>query len=336
MSMFAIRVISQKEKVLWDQFISKAPSGTLFHKYEWLEAAEKHTGYKLIPIVVFKGDVLICVFPVFYLKKGFIKILLSPPNACSIPHLGPVFNIDSQKVYNFEKIYFNVIDQLLDYLASKIGYDYLKIALPPIVNDMRPFIWNIFRVSPEYTYEIPLSYGINEIFNSFDSRIRQQIRSAEKNKSLIIKKENPEIIKSFIKLIAKRYSEQGKEFKISEDYISNLLNGPLVNNIHFLAAYYNSSLISGLVLIEYKNVIQHWLGAISPKERIVGVNELLHWTAIKDFESKGFKSYELIGANTKHLCLNKSKYNPKLINYYVAEKMTMKGNIALNLFNRLR
>lgn len=331
-----VTIISDDKSDIWDQFIDSSSAGTLFHKYDWLKAAEKHTGYKLIPIVVFKGEVLICVFPVFYLKKGFIKMLLSPPNACSIPHMGPVLNIDTQKVYNYEKTYFTVIDQLLEYLASQIGYDYLKITLPPIVNDMRPLIWNDFRVSLNYTYEIPLSNGITEIFNSFDSRIRQQIRSAEKNRNLIIKKQNPEKIKSFIKLIAERYEGQGKEFKVSETYISELLKGSLFKNLHFLAAYYNSNIISGLVLLEYKNVIHHWLGAISPKERIVGVNELLHWTAIKEFESKGFKGYELMGANTKHLCQNKSKYNPDLINYYVAEKMTSKGSIALSLFNKLR
>ena len=331
-----IKIISTEEHEIWDRFIDNSPSGSVFHKFEWLKAAESHSGFKLYPLAVYKGDVFICAFPVYYHKKKSLKIILSPPNACGIPHLGPVFHIETQKVYNYEKIYFNIMDQLIEFLSKQIGFDYLRIAFPPYLNDMRPLIWNNFRVSPNYTYEIYLRNGADEVYHSFDSRVRQFIRNAEKNNSISIRKLNSEGIPGFIKLIKERYKDQGKEFKISEKYISELLKGSLAENIHFIGAYLNSNIISGLVLLEYKNRVLHWLGAISPKEKITGINELLHWETIKEFESNGFKSYELMGANTKHLCQNKSKYNPDLVNYYVAEKSSWKGRIALSLFNRLR
>ena len=93
----------------------------------------------------------------------------------------------------------------------------------------------------------------------------------------------------------------------------------------------NKHLLTGIVLIKYKNKIQYWIGGIPPKEKYVGINELLHWNVIKRNLNTNVTYYDLVGANTKHLCRYKSKFNPVLKVYYTVEKGNLKGNL-LKLF----
>ena len=49
----AISIIDDSE--LWDRTVDQSPYGLLFHKWDFLKIAEKHTGWKLLPYGVYKG-----------------------------------------------------------------------------------------------------------------------------------------------------------------------------------------------------------------------------------------------------------------------------------------
>ena len=79
-------------------------------------------------------------------------------------------------------------------------------------------------------------------------------------------------------------------------------------------------MVGGLILVKYKNRIIHWIGGTQPKESIIGANALLHWKVINEGIMNNYDSYELMGANTKHLSKTKSKFNPNIELYFECEK----------------
>jgi hypothetical protein len=135
---------------VWDDFVDRCENGTLFHKYDWLKAAENHSKAKLIPLAVYKDENLVCIFPLYVKRKYTLKIALSPPNGCGIPHLGPLFTFTSDNAYKREKSYFPMVDEILRYIEDEIGYDYLRVIFSPHLSDLRPFQWNGLSIEPSY------------------------------------------------------------------------------------------------------------------------------------------------------------------------------------------
>ena len=333
---YTIRILDRSAFHEWDEFVDRSDEGTLFHKSEFLQAAENHSALQLIPITVIKGEDLVCVFPLFVKRKHGLKILLTPPNGSGIPYLGPVISLNKNSKYKYEKAYFALVDEILSFIKDEISYDYLRIVFSPGNDDLRPFLWNGLSIQPFYTYFLDISRGKDVVFNEFDGRIRTSIRKAEKTGGVSHCSGEQNDYFTLLSLVRSRYASQGLKYKITDEYFRELLKGSLKDNIKVISVYSNNKLITGNILLEYKNTVHHWIGGINPAEKATGVNELLHWKIIQDYADRNFKYYEMMGANTRHLCDHKSKYNPEVIAYYAGEKYNMKGRIAKSLFKRVR
>jgi len=83
-------IVTLQHKDLWDDLVDRSHHGLIFHKWDFLKIVEKHSGYRLMPLGVYKGDKLTCIFPIFCSREMGMKMVLSPtPHAC-IPYPGPV------------------------------------------------------------------------------------------------------------------------------------------------------------------------------------------------------------------------------------------------------
>ena len=74
----------------WDRIISESPHGTLFHQWNWLKITERHTRSTLYPLIGIKNGVPVGVFPLFFQKKGPVRMVFSPPPHAALFYLGPV------------------------------------------------------------------------------------------------------------------------------------------------------------------------------------------------------------------------------------------------------
>jgi hypothetical protein len=88
----AIKYITDQNQ--WDKFIDDSPYDLIYHKWNYLKLVEKYTHYEFLPCGIYKGEHLLCVFPLFLKKIFCIKLLFSPPPQSGIPYLGPVIEKD--------------------------------------------------------------------------------------------------------------------------------------------------------------------------------------------------------------------------------------------------
>ena len=86
-----IREIKEDETWQWDDIVKNSPYGTIFHTLKWLKIVEKHTKNKLYPLIGFKGKEIIGIFPVFYQKRGPLRMIFSPPPKVAMPYLGQIY-----------------------------------------------------------------------------------------------------------------------------------------------------------------------------------------------------------------------------------------------------
>ena len=86
-----LEIFNENDAKLWDDIVSSAPHGTLYHSWKWLKLIEKHCQCKLFPLVFFdaRDRQPFGILPVFLMKKLGLKMVFSPPPGSAV-NLGPV------------------------------------------------------------------------------------------------------------------------------------------------------------------------------------------------------------------------------------------------------
>jgi hypothetical protein len=335
MSDTRVKVADEKDLDIWDKIVDSSDTGTIFHKLNWLRAAEKHTKCKLYPLIGYEGREVVSLFPIFYKKRAFVKMSFSPPPKCAIPYMGPVFRYLSDRQTSIEKLHDNIINKTLCFLNNDLGSDYILIKTQTNLLDIRPFLWESLEAHPNYTYMVPIETSVDSLFEGLSNEMRVHIRRAEKNRQLEVKEGDISDFKALIRMTTERYQEQGKSFGPSSEYLMKLYES-FPDNIDVINLILDGQIVGGLILIKYRDVVAHWLAGITPVKRVRGANELLHWWAIKKYKEEGYKYYELMGANTKHLCSFKAKFNPNVNVYFRLTKKNHKSRIAESVYNKLK
>ena len=331
---FKIKVFSDNNMKLWDSFIDQSQNGTIFHKYSWLKSIEQESNTKLYPLVCEKpGEGIIGVFPVFLQKKMSLRIILSPPNGCAVPELGPVFFFKNQKPQKTEADMNAAITTFLHKIESDLKPDFYYFTTN--LYDIRPFTWNGFTANPLYTYVLDLKKNKELFDENLDKRIRNRVKKIENDKSFTIKEGGSLEISEIITSLKEKYRLQNRTFKPSIEYFNNLLSLEEGKNLKCKIIYQNEKPLTGFILLNYKNSVRSWLGGVHSSDIPSGVIEYLQWKNITDSIESGYDTYERIGANTHHLSVTKAKYGltPKI--YFSLQKSNFKGRLFFSLYNFL-
>lgn len=330
-----IRIAEEDDMLVWDQFIDSSSMGSIFHKSSWLQATVAETKTELLPLMGFWGDRILFVLPLFLRKMLGFRCVFSPPPKCLIPEMGLVLSFDSNKRELIEKKYFLAIDAIHSFIQKELKVNYIRIINPVGMTDMRPFLWLNYRIKPRYTYYISLKQEENLLYQKMKSQVRTHIRRAEKYSDLEFFNGDRNTFFELIQLVRERYEEQNISLSVSNSYLGKIYDELSKNNQILIKGIRNTDhFLTGLILLKYNKRIHHWIGGVAPKGKYTGINELMHWEVIKESRDTSLSHYDLVGANTRHLCRYKSKFNPELSLYFQVEKGNVKGNMLRFLYDR--
>jgi hypothetical protein len=319
----AINLVTNQNQ--WDSFIDDSPHGLLYHKWDFLKLVEKYTGYEFLPYGIYKGEQLICVFPLFYKKIIGVKLLFSPPPQSGIPYLGPVMDKDYDYIKQDKKeSKVNLVAQEIDAELNKIAPNYFSITLVPGFIDIRPFQWRNYQVNPSYTYVINLKPELEDIWEGLTTICRHNIQKGEDLQCQLVRCDDTSILTD---LLTQRYNEQGLNHAVDPAYLKEALK-TYPENVVLHCLYDNDELI-GATLNQAYNWYLGWMGLAKPRdEKYKYANELMVWQLIQQAKSLGFDKFEISGANKQSLCRYRSKFNPQLEVYFRISKKDTLGKIA--------
>jgi hypothetical protein len=333
--MVELREMKPDELKNWDKLVDQSQNSTLFHTLKGLKIAEKHLNCRLYPLIGLKGEEIVMIFPIFFRKKGIAKMVLSPPPRGGIPYLGPSLVMDKGfKRSKMEEMFMTFTEKFDLFIKKELKPNYTSITTNPGVTDVRKFKWLGYSIEPMYTYIIDLQLGEEKLWNGFRSSLRRDIKKADKKVQVVEgKKEDLDFI---YEAMIRRYEEQQMAYPPSKGYYEDLFEAFYPESLRLLVAEIDGRKIGGIVLICYKDTVYFWAGLPRPKEvESVPINEFIQWETIKWAQNKGYKYYDLIGANTPRLCQFKQKYNPKLEMYYRIKKATFAGRIMENVYLKM-
>ena len=319
----AMRLIDDGD--VWDTFVDESASGRLFHKWDFMRITEKHTGFTFLPYGVFKGNELICTFPLFRKQMHGLTVLLSPPPLQSvIPYLGFVMSrrYDTAKQSKKESMLKEVAEEIEDELAV-LAPNYLAITQVPGFIDVRRFLREGYDARIHFSYVIDLAPPLPEIWNGFSSNLRTKLRKVEKSGYRFEKSTD---LSTFYSTVAERFGEPDMNIPmISRSYFEDLFRAyPDELGLYYL--YDADGAVTGVQATQEYKAFTLWMGA--PKMTALPGNEFLQWLLLSQAKEAGYRQMENVGANNENLNLFKSKFNPSLTLFLEVSQEDLLGRVA--------
>lgn len=332
-----VSVADPSEQETWNEHVDRSPQGTIFHRYEALECLRDHSGATLYPLVGYKGEQPVGIFPLFVLNSGPFSLVFSPPYELGIPSLGPaLLHMGQLKQRKREKRHRRFIESCLEWVDEEIDPQYTYVETDWNYDDSRPFAWNDFDVSPAYTYVVPLEDSPSEedLIMRFSQSPRKRIRE-QRDSSYTVEVGDRDDLEWTVRQVIDRYEEQGRKAHLSVDFVTDLYDRLPEGSVRPYVLSLEGERVSGNIVLDDGDRYRGWQGATRP-DADFPANELLKWHQMLDAIDRGVPDYEIIGANTPRLTKWKAKFSPETRTYYSAKRSTLSMEMAESLYVNLR
>ncbi|WP_247731047.1 GNAT family N-acetyltransferase [Halovivax limisalsi] len=161
----------------WNTYVDRSDQTTAFHRHEFLEAIADATETRLSLLVGKNGEHPIGILPVFEATKGPLRLVVSPPPHAGIPHLGPAMMLDPNIKYRKATLRTKeFLEACTEWIDDECDPHYVRIVTNPRYDEVRPFRWDGFEVTPRFTYELDIDRAESELLSSFSRDARTSIR----------------------------------------------------------------------------------------------------------------------------------------------------------------
>ena len=321
----------------WNEYVSRSPQGTFFHEYEALTVLEAHADATLYPLVGYKGQEPVGLFPVFAIKKGPVTTAFSPPPHLRVPYLGPAFlNQEKLKQRKREKRRERFVDGCFDWIQAERSPKYVHVRTGPAFPDSRPFKWNEFDVTPEYTYHVDLGREQREILESVSSDARRNVTNTPGD-AYEIDVGDEGAVRTIVEQVRKRYTSQGVAFDVPTEFVVELHERITSGAVHPYVCRVDGEFVGGILAVEHGDTIGRWMGGVRTDSDVdVPTNDLLDWAVMRDGCERGLATYDLVGGETRRINRYKAKFNPALRHYYSVERGSWTMRTLAHVYNSVK
>jgi len=263
-------------KLLSTDDIKPEDVSNFYHSTNWIKAIEE--SYKIKPFIIGLVDnkKLINVIPFFLIKSNFFGSKL-----VSLPY-------GDYGGFLFSNLKVDWILKKLDDIAKENDVDYVEIREPNI-----KFGKNLksFEAKFQYhTFVLNLDQPIGDIWKSFDKKVRNSIRKAEKNHVKIVKG-NKKDLEEFYRLYLNTMKKLGSP-PHSFEFFDNVFKF-CSKNVKLFFAEHDNKKIAASIFFLYKKKIYYWKNVSNEEYLYLRPNDLIlyrmiEWGHRRDYESLDF------------------------------------------------
>lgn len=318
----------------WNSLVDRAESKTPFHRFDVLTALADESGSDCCPLVGYKGQEPVGLFPLFGVSKGPISATFSPPPNVKTPYMGPLLlNMDKLKRRKRDRRHRQFIESCLEWADGEFSPQYTNVRTAVRHADVRPFVWNGFDAVPRYTYEVDLTVGESELLESFSRDLRAKV-TEEYDRQYEISEGGAEAIEHIVRQTRARHEEQGESFPVSASMPIDMYENAEDGVVRPYRCDLDGEFVGGLIALDNGETLYSWIGG-AKVDVDLPTNDLLNWQVCKDGIERGLTTYDLGGANNPRLCSYKAKFAPELSTYFRVHRATRTGDALVELYDKL-
>ena len=332
----SIEVSETRDPETWNDLVERSGQSTPFHRYEALEVIAAHSGTECYPFVGKKGQEPVGLFPVFSLSKGPFDLAVSPPPDLEISYLGPAqFEHNGMKQRKAERRHRRFIDAVFEAVTDALDPDYTHIRAGTEYPDPRPFIWREFETTPRHTYHVDITPETDDLFMSFSSDVRKNVRKADEEHDYDISEGTPADVARIIRQVRQRHAEQDVDYTVPPSFGAALADELPDGSVRAYTCRQDGRLLGGLVTLEDDETLYRWQ-SVADLDHDIPVSDVLDWEMIQRARDRGIDRVDLVGANNRRLCGYKAKFNPDVRTYYSLERGSLLMDVVKAAYLRWR
>lgn len=336
--MINIRLATEEDKEEWNKVVEQSDNGTIYHTWEWKQVIEQGLGDKGYYIIAERNNDLVGVFPLFsraslkYSKlpvpiKDYFKVFWSP-HPQTWGYGGPCFLETNDEI---RKRMLNAIDTFV-----RGDRKVLSLRIFPYKNEIAQHLSkNGFREITWQTAYLDLSVNTNDLWSSFKKSFRRRVKKSECHGMEVVQATKLSEVKEFYDNVWTEFgtylkSKSKTQYVFSPVFINwgyfkcifDILVPKKLAKFYF--AVYEDQIVSGTILLYYKNIVFRLHSATNRKYLDIYPNHLLYWATISDAKDEDYEIYDQAGLpldKNDSVYIFKSQLNGKLVklNWYYKE-----------------
>jgi lipid II:glycine glycyltransferase (peptidoglycan interpeptide bridge formation enzyme) len=288
------RLISQREKQSWNDFIKHSPNGHIYQSYEWGEVM-RNSGWRPLRLIVEdKRKIKACVsilmkkipltpLSIFYCPRGPVVDYLDRKTLqCLIEGINEIASV-SKAV--FLQIVPHALSEDSEISEALDKYNFKKIDKQGLLR-----LTEALRV-----YRINLSKSEEEIMAKMKRKTRYSVRLSQKRGVEVKQGKTLDDLKLFYNML--KSTSKRKKFAVRKfSYFRVIWDQMSRNGIAKLFfSTYKKELLSTALIFKFGNICWYMYGASEVKHRNVMASYALQWHIIKWAKRNGCKWYDLRG-----------------------------------------
>ena len=273
-----IRRALASDKTRWNRYIHAHPGATAYHNFAWVESVEQAYGHPNISLIALDNEKVVGLLPIIKLRNPF-----SGDALCSLPYcdLGHAVADNRQTLSALLK----QLQQLKESVGAK-QIEYRdnaphRVASATSADELQ-------GVKVRMLLTLPETSGL--LMKGFKSKLRSQIRKAEKNGLTYQIGNNQKLLDAFYQILIYNMRKLGSPVHSKEWYraLRDNYQEELLISIVYTE---NRPIGAGIVLRNGNKASIPWASTLAEQNHLAP-NMLLYWSLLKEVTDSGVKEFD--------------------------------------------
>ncbi|MDP2982842.1 MAG: GNAT family N-acetyltransferase [Candidatus Latescibacter sp.] len=323
-----MEILKVEDASLWDAFALSSPQGTVFSTSGWMQAAARTQGGKPVFLGVFENGKPAA-------GVSFVELARGPFKKATTPVLTPYGGIlyrpfPGMRESEAESFNHSCAEMIIEYLQKR--YDQVFLVNSPGFGDVRPFSWNRFACTVQYTYILDIE-SPDKLWERLERRVRTVIRNAEASLFL----EGPVSAEQFGDLYEHTYKDRGNKPPVNRSMVVKMVEAVMSGGMGEMRTVRDGDgkIVAAMIFTEDARRVYAWVSGVIPALNHTGASSLLFWDAARSHSGEN-TCLDLVGANLRTISFFKKGFGGALTPYYTAERYSSRVTHALfSFYSRL-
>jgi FemAB-related protein (PEP-CTERM system-associated) len=268
-----IRIAVASDQAIWDEYIDGHNNATPYHRFAWLLSIEQAYQHENVSLLAFNDDTLVGVLPCIKMQKPFSK-----PSYCALPFCDLGFGLANEP-----SILKALQSEALTLLQHEGGncFDYRDSVNASLDDEL---------AGKKVRMVLPLPGDSEALMAGFKSKLRSQIRKAEKNELTCVITNSQTQIDDFYQIFAINMRKLGSPVH-SKKWFECLFNNYAQQSI--LSVVYSDKVPvgAGIVLRTANKVAIPWASTVAEYNKLAP-NMMLYWSLLEHVSNLGCTEFD--------------------------------------------
>jgi FemAB-related protein (PEP-CTERM system-associated) len=268
-----IRMAVVADQSVWDEYVDGHKDASPYHRFAWILSVEQAYQHKNVSLLAFNEEKLVGVLPCIKMQRPFSK-----PSYCALPYcdLGHGLANDANILQALQ----NEALALLECEGGNI-FDYRDSVNTSPSNEL---------AGKKVRMVLSLPSGSEALMASFKSKLRSQIRKAQKNGLTYVIANNQTQIDDFYQIFAINMRKLGSPVH-SKKWFECLFNHYAQHSV--LSVVYSNKVPvgAGMVLRTANKVAIPWASTVTKYNKLAP-NMMLYWSLLEHVSDLGCTEFD--------------------------------------------